>query len=136
MKNGQGQMSYKNGETYDGKWKKNKRHGKGFYSHPNLSEPLLTFWLNDIQQIFVCQLENGYKIEYPKVGEKEYYFEFGKMKSHDGSVYYEGGFKNHIMHGKGTLYEIDKTRHDGMWENGLKHGIVTTTYPDGSIPFV
>ena len=77
MKNGQGKMSYKNGETYDGKWKKNKRHGKGFLSHPNMSEPLLTFWLNDIQQTFVQQLENGYKIEYPKVGEKEYYFEFG-----------------------------------------------------------
>ncbi len=52
----------------------------------------------------------------------------------DGTIEYEGEWKDGWKHGQGTLYREDGTKwYEGEWKDGLMHGQGTQYWPDGRI---
>eukprot|EP01100_Stratorugosa_tubuloviscum_P000667 TRINITY_DN1148_c0_g1_i1.p1 TRINITY_DN1148_c0_g1~~TRINITY_DN1148_c0_g1_i1.p1 ORF type:complete len:886 (-),score=402.98 TRINITY_DN1148_c0_g1_i1:64-2721(-) len=126
---GQGKITYKNGDYYDGSWKmdqydgygtlcsrgsiyegnwiKGKRHGKGTLKWPN-------------GDAYSGDFVNG-NIE----GE-------GTFVSGDKKVEYIGQWRENMFHGKGTLAWF-MGAYDGEWVTDIKNGSGTLVYANGDI---
>ena len=51
----------------------------------------------------------------------------------DNGDVYEGGFKNGLKHGKGTLTTRNNRSYEGDWKNDKPHGFGINTFPNGKI---
>ena len=104
-RSGQGSITWRNGDSYEGDFLADKLSGSGVY----------TFKSGDVYE--------GDFLDGKKHGR-------GKYTSFDGS-YYEGEFANDLRHGKGTLVTSDGGVYEGEFENGVKSGNGKYDYPNG-----
>jgi hypothetical protein len=98
---GKGKLSDENGETYEGDFQNNKKHGKGIYLFSKNS-PNICYnghWKNDM-----------------KSGK-------GNLVLKNGSKY-EGDFENDLFNGFGIYYYKEDIRdyYEGHWKDGMKSG--------------
>ncbi|KAL3800484.1 hypothetical protein HJC23_011721 [Cyclotella cryptica] len=119
-KEGSGKHHWKNsGDEYEGQWKNGKRDGKGRY-----------LWADGI--IYYGQWKNGEREgigEYLGTNRDRYIGEWkndkmcgrGKYLWADGSVY-EGDFKNGKKEGTGKMCYTDGSYYEGEWKNGQEDG--------------
>ena len=104
-RSGQGSITWKNGDSYEGEFVSDKLSGNGVY----------TFQSGDVYE--------GEFVDGKKHGK-------GKYTAFDGS-YYEGEFENDLRHGKGKLVTSDGGVYEGDFEKGIKSGYGTYAYPNG-----
>ena len=67
------------------------------------------------------------KIEYTNKDKK-----VGKQIFDNGDIY-EGGFKDGLKHGKGTLKTKNNRSYEGEWKKDKPHGFGINTFPNGKI---
>ena len=51
----------------------------------------------------------------------------------DGSLWYEGEYKDGYIHGKGVMTYANKDVYDGQWKNDRKHGQGTMKFNNGDV---
>jgi len=149
LPNGQGTITWSNGEKYVGKYKDGKRNGQGTETFPD-GQKYVGSWKDGIKW-------NG--IEYHKDGEITYKFVNGKReqvvveKEEKGVLYerkdyfgwtwynsgnekedrkYVGEIENGKPNGQGSETAPDGTKYVGEWKDGNQHGQGTYTFPDGA----
>ena len=105
--NCKGKITYSGGNTYNGFFKNNKRHGKGTYLWKDGDKYIGTYYNDD-----------------PSYGT----YEFSGKWTGDK---YIGNFKNWKMHGQGSYYFKDGRKYVGEWKNDNKHGQGTYTWTNG-----
>ena len=112
-KQGEGKMTYVNGDVYDGNWVNGKKQGEGKMTYVN-RDVYDGDWVNDKQQ-----------------GEGLYSYSDGEGGFNES---YKGEWKNGEMTGHGTYKFKSGNSYEGEWVNGEKQdGKGTMTYPDGSM---
>ena len=55
------------------------------------------------------------------------------IETFDNGDVYEGGFKDGMKHGKGTLTTRNNRSYEGDWENDKPHGFGINTFPNGKV---
>ena len=55
------------------------------------------------------------------------------IETFDNGDVYEGGFKDGLKHGKGTLTTRNNRSYEGDWKNDKPHGFGINTFPNGKI---
>ena len=96
-KHGQGKMTWKSGDVYEGEWKDDEEHGKGKYT-----------WTSG----------KVYEGEW-KDGEEDGQ---GKMSDDEFGDKYEGEWKDGRKHGQGKLIDGNGNVYEGKWKNGYRQG--------------
>jgi hypothetical protein len=105
--NGQGTFTWANGNKYTGKWVDGLKNGQGTFIWTN-GDTYAGQWVDDKR--------NG----------------FGVLDWVDTGVkcHYEGDFHNNMMHGEGTVIMTGIMKYVGQFENGNKSGYGTIYYED------
>ena len=104
LPHGVGLCKYKDGQIYNGKWKKGKREGTGKLT-----------WTNG--DIYIGQ----WKKDKPN-GKGKFYFKQG-FQDKNKSDTYVGQVKDWLRHGRGTYTWVSqKMRYQGNWKNNNRHG--------------
>ena len=106
-KEGRGKITYRNGNVYDGEWKKNKRDGNGILTHANGAT-----YVGDFKE---DRLEGS-----------------GVFTSADGGDQYRGEWKNDMKHGKGVYILADGNTYDGDFKEDRLVGKGILTFADGN----
>ena len=120
MKEGTGQYYYLNGDTYDGEWKRDKKHGHGTYMFFNKGNKYEGSWREDkmngrgIYYYADGSKYNGDWVNDKRDGNGTFYFE--------NATRYEGEWKDDEMHGKGMLIYHNGSKYMGEWKNGQING--------------
>ena len=96
IREGKGIFYDKNGDIYDGEWKKDKKEGRGTYIYED-GDVYEGEWKND------C-------------------FEGRGIFYHVSGSVYDGYFSDDQRHGKGIYYFFNGDRYEGDWKKGNKHG--------------
>lgn len=122
---GYGVFEWNDGDKYEGEFKDNLRHGKGFmfyyrnqfshYENPinyrgdfqkgSIDGSGLMFYNNGA--LYTGQFRNGMR--------------YGKGRYYRGDYEYVGNFYNNMMHGNGKIRYDDK-QYIGEFHNNMKHG--------------
>ena len=127
--NGQGRLSYPNGECYDGAWSSGERHGHGCYQYRDGSK-FEGEWKHDKidgKGIAVYSNGNRYEGEWREGAING----FGTLTLADGDRYV-GRWSDGKMHGKGTYYYSCGDVYDGEWSADHRHGRGTMTFRNAS----
>ncbi|CAD2215073.1 phosphatidylinositol-4-phosphate 5-kinase [Angomonas deanei] len=124
FKHGKGILVYQNGDTYDGEFVFNVRHGKGKLNLVNKTE--------EYEGQFQRNRKNGYGVlrylhtnQYYKgnfvddVREGE-----GVMRFSNGDEYL-GNFKHNSIEGFGTMKYKNGDIYEGEWKEGIRNGLGT-----------
>ena len=105
-KEGEGTMTYSDGDKYVGMWKDDCKEGEGTYTWKN-GNKYVGMWKDDCRE-----------------GE-------GTQTNPDGAKYI-GMWKDDCRKGEGTQTYSNGAKYVGIWKNGKYHGEGTYTYPDGA----
>jgi len=89
-------MSYSNGNTYKGYWKKNRRHGKGVFKSKTTGK---------FDGDFKDDINEGFGVWYKLNGD-----------------IYSGEWKDGQMHGRGVINYIDGSQFEGEFKHGMRDG--------------
>ncbi len=108
---GDGESTYRNGNSYIGKYLKGKRNGTGKF-----------IWANGDKY-------QGEFLDDVKHGKGNYYWG-GKSSSHGDK--YDGEWVQGNRTGKGVYLYANGDKYEGQWLNGLRHGKGTFTWVTGS----
>jgi hypothetical protein len=129
-KNGQGIMTYANGDKYDGQFKDGKKHGQGTLTFANGHKYIGQFKDDAMHGQGTITYADGEKYD-------------GQWKDdrlHGEGTYtwpngdkYVGQFKDGRMHGQGTLTFANGNKYVGHWEDGRRHGKGTLYDANGTI---
>jgi hypothetical protein len=153
LKNGLGEMRFKNGDIYNGEWKNGIIEGIGEMRFEN-GDIYKGKWENRIiEGIGEMRFENGdiYNGEWKNNlldGKGEMRFEngdiykgewkngiiegIGEMRFENGDIY-NGEWKNNLLDGKGEMKYDYGNVYKGIWVNGNQEGPGITIYKDGTI---
>lgn len=125
QREGEGTMTYLNGETYNGQWVKNQRHGKGTITTAQGVQYELHFKKDKIDFT-----QKG-KIKYPDgeeyignlkmIGEKIMKHGEGVLTTKD-KIVYRGEFKEDKRDGEGILSEGGIEIYNGIWKDDKRNG--------------
>lgn len=115
LRDGKGEIGYKSGAVYKGEFKNGKRHGFGVIYYPS-------------GNIYQGQFKNGQKWGY------------GEMFWEDTKEVFRGFWENNKQNGYGEHLWLEKAnkhkslrnRYEGMFLNGMRHGIGCFFYSDGT----
>jgi hypothetical protein len=149
--NGNGVLTFKSGNIWEGRWVNGKRHGQGKMTYTD-GNSVEGEWINDkldngsgTSPTFTGTWKNGAPFEgdafftyssgdYYK-GRIENFMMNGKGKytQKDNKWTYDGEWLNDKRSGKGEIKNIDKTQYIGDWLNDKRNGKGKSEYPDGSI---
>ena len=142
---------YENGDSYDGEFRSNKRHGTGIYYHVNGDKYNGNWKANKKHGPGIYTYADGSSYEGDFVDDKrsgEGIFNFANGDK------YKGEWRNNKKHGKGILYFANGDRFEGEWKddecssrtvfyytngdryegdckNGKRHGNGTMHFADG-----
>jgi hypothetical protein len=127
------------------------RHGKGFYTYPDLEKlneakannPNIIIYPRDLDRVsFSGEWEEDAKVRGVMIYRdgRKHEGEFSNDAAHgkgltkflDGSVY-QGDYKNGYYNGHGTYTEPDGYKYVGSWHGGKEHGVGETRFSDGDI---
>lgn len=127
--NGFCKEDYPNGDSYEGLFKRGKRHGRGTYYCADGAH-----YAGEFQD--GCYEGTGtYYYSGNEVYEGEWHASqrhgTGTFKYHDGTVY-EGRWEAGLRHGSGLMRYADGAVFNGMWANDKRHGHGQTKFADGS----
>jgi hypothetical protein len=148
-RHGRGRMIYKNDDTYDGEWVRNKREGRGKFSSAD-GDRYDGEWLDDQRhgtgklKLSTGMLYEGAFLKGKRHGEGKLTFPngdiyagefqdddirgFGVMRYRNGDVY-EGAWKNGVRQGEGRFHLAKrKTVIAGQFSDGLLHGQGSVDY--------
>ena len=116
--NGQGALTWANGDKYVGEFRDDKRSGQGTYYHAN-GNKYVGGWRDN--------KEHGQGTLT--------YAECRSRRSCGPAVrgQYVGGFKDAQLHGQGTYTYADGRKYVGEYRDGKQHGQGTYTYADGRV---
>lgn len=121
-RNGIGKYTSATGSMYKGSWLDGKRCGKGVITHPN-GESFDCLWQNDVAVTGKIKLFSSQSCVYHgeiRDGKKD---GFGISYFEDGSIQYEGEWKNNLWWGKGKEYDRNgKLVKEGSFVSGELHG--------------
>jgi hypothetical protein len=104
-KNGQGTLSFKNGDKYVGEWREDKKHGQGTYIYADGEK-------------YAGQWENG-----NMHGEGTYFFKSGNR--------FTGQWQKDKKQGRGTYFFKNGDKWEGSYVNNKKHGRGVYTWASG-----
>jgi len=107
-KQGQGVLTWPNGDKYDGYFKSDKAHGYGTWSWSTSGNKYVGEWRENRQ--------SGH----------------GTMSWKDGRTYV-GSWLDGKRNGHGVLTWPNSDRYDGKWRNDRMNGVGTKYYKDGRI---
>lgn len=127
---GQGRMTWPNGDVYDGQWKKGVFHGEGTYNFKSAGYIYTGQWEKGaIKGHGTFKFKNGDVMEgdWTAMGTGTGYRVFA-----DGSRY-DGSFLNGVFHGPGTMVWKNGDRYEGTFDMGHKHGRGTLIFASGSV---
>lgn len=115
---GEGKLTLEEGKneySYDGQWKNNAANGKG---------KIILFGKQYYTGDFVKgKMEGKGKIKFEYTNADGSYYEY---------VHYEGNLENCFWHGKGKRYYKDGSiMYDGEWKNGRRNGLGIFYYENG-----
>ncbi|KAL6054939.1 MORN repeat-containing protein 1 [Balamuthia mandrillaris] len=119
MLDGKGTMVWKNGDEYQGQWKRNQRHGSGS----------MTWWCipsGERKEKKKKDEEGREKQSYEGQWKKDQRHGHGKMMWSDGSKYF-GEWRNDEQHGVGVFIYPNGQKWVGAWKNGER--VVDRGYP-------
>ena len=127
-KNGKMNVTYDNGDKYEGDFVDNVKEGKGIYYFSNGDKYEGEFFEDE---------KDGYGIYYYKNGEK-YEGEFKENKKDGHGIYYyldgdryEGEFKKGYAEGRGAYYYQDGEKYVGDYKEDKRHGHGIYFYSNG-----
>ena len=107
---GSGHYVWSDGRQYQGEWKADKREGQGRFLYPN-------------GEVFEGQFVDGVRHGH------------GRFEFQDGSIF-EGSFCSGEFHGQGCKYvHRDGRIYLGEFSKGVRNGYGKETYPDGSLRY-
>ena len=127
---GQGKMTYANGETYEGDWRLGKRNGKGILRYKNGKIKYDGEWKEDKR--------HGYGSSYGIIGNRYEGF-FSNDKNFGKGTYYNSNGDSTVAIStdyyscKGTRYYKNGETITGEWVKGYKEGKFVHKYPNGNI---
>lgn len=118
LRSGYGTITYPTGNTYEGYWLLNKKHGKGIMQWGDKNEIYLGDWALDKPQ--------GW-------GEHIWIETYGKAMLHQMCNIYRGQWDNGLRQGYGTFFYGNGSQYTGMWCNNKKHGYGYYCYSNGNM---
>lgn len=129
-RDGQGTMTWDNGDVYEGEFFNGNRHGHGTLKFADGSKYVGSWECNYQHGIGTRRWNNGdrYTGEYKngkRTGEGKFYFNNGDL--------YVGAWVDGVMHGDGRYYYSSGQRFEGCFLNGCRHGKGKLQSLDGSI---
>jgi len=129
-RDGQGTMTWENGDQYKGDFFNGNRHGHGTLTFADGSEYVGEWECNQQHGIGTRRWNNGdiYTGQYSKgkrTGEGRFYFANGDL--------YTGHWDNGVMHGFGRYYYSSGQRFEGEFEQGLRRGKGKLQRANGSL---
>jgi len=123
-----GQVTYTNGNTYDGEWKNNKKNGQGTYVWPSGREYIGAWKNGDRAGQGTMTVSDGTK--YVGTWKDDAYL-LGTMTQANGGIY-EGPFVDGVYAGTDTFTFGSGKKYVGEFMNGFFEGQGTTFYTDGT----
>jgi len=127
-KHGTGTYYYANGDKYSGKWKANRKHGRGIYTYADGSKYKGDF-SNDKKS------GNG---TFNFANRDKYKGEWRDNKKHGNGIFYfangdrfEGVWKDDVKEGRGTFYYRDNAKYEGEWRDDKRNGRGVYYFSDG-----
>lgn len=105
--NGQGTITYKNGDKYIGQWKNGKHEGKGTYMWKKGNKYQGQFKNNKFDGQGILTYKNGAK--------------------------YTGQWRNGLMQGKGTMIYENGNKYEGQWSLNFQNGYGKLTDANGNV---
>lgn len=114
IKDGDGNITYKDGSKYDGEWKDGYYHGYGVWFMKNYDR-----WELD-------------KMHKKRRGPVFPYRSCCGRYSSDYKLKYEGNFKEGFRHGYGKMIYKNGCKYEGEWENDRENGHGVFTWSQGS----
>lgn len=150
--NGNGLMTWPNGDTYEGDWKKGLMDGEGVYVYATAGYTYTGQWKKGkIKGHGTFRFNNGTVMEgdWTDMGTGTGYMLFADGTRYEGTFVnglchgqglkiwpngnrYEGSFAQGHMSGKGTIKFHTGEIYTGMWVNDHRQGFGEATYPDGA----
>jgi len=129
MRHGQGKVLFR-GETYEGEWRWDKRHGRGSAKLADGTQ-IDGDWLNNKPEGFVRLHNAEGKLVYDGEMKDGKRHGLGRGVFESGDIY-DGNWKAGRLHERGTYYFTNGTKLQGSWNEGLYHGVGLFHFPDGS----
>ncbi len=118
--NGNGTLTFVDGDQYIGEFKNNLFHGVGTYTWKNGSK-YIGEWIEDNRTGQGTKLNQYGKEIYSGYWTFNKWNGIGKMTNEDGSTYV-GNFLNDKFEGQGTYTWKDGSKYIGKWKNGQRDG--------------
>lgn len=115
MKWGQGKMTYSSGNFYEGNWEQNKRNGQGTMNWVTSNEKYTGNWIDNMQSGFGTHIWLDSSSAYKLLRNR-----------------YVGYWENGLRHGKGTFYYSNGSKYEGDWHENFKQGHGKFTFEDGT----
>jgi len=125
-RHGKGKEIKLNGDSYDGEWVEDSKHGYGVLTY-TASKKRSNHWNKD-RIINRSDFESG--VIYTGMFVKNRLHGQGTATWTDGKKY-TGMWKNSLKHGKGKEIKANGDEYDGEWENDLPHGYGIRKFKDG-----
>eukprot|EP01062_Namystynia_karyoxenos_P058954 TRINITY_DN50394_c0_g1_i1.p1 TRINITY_DN50394_c0_g1~~TRINITY_DN50394_c0_g1_i1.p1 ORF type:complete len:686 (+),score=232.57 TRINITY_DN50394_c0_g1_i1:151-2058(+) len=131
-RDGFGSYLYAGGETYEGPWRMNKRHGPDGSLVMTTGHRYEGDWVDDLMH--GCGREEFAKGEV-------YLGDYFKGRMHGSGTLdygatgtkYDGGWQDGRKHGRGRMEYLNGDVFEGTWENGRREGKGITTYANGRV---
>lgn len=122
-------ITFPDGAKYAGEFKNGKYHGKGTFTFTD-GDKYIGEWKDDAihgQGTMIYADGRVYKGKY-----KAYARTQGTMEWPNGLKYTgKWGEDGQLPNGFGAYTFSDGTEHFGLFQNGVEHGLITVTHPDG-----
>lgn len=118
LREGYGIMKYASGNSYEGFWVGDMKHGKGVMSWRDIDEVYIGTWSND--------KPHGY-------GEHIWGESTAKTIKKQTNNMYRGHFRNGRRTGHGTFFYMNGSSYCGEWNDDVKHGAGVFIHPDGKM---